>query len=75
MSYDWMNPLNKLKLRGAINEKAPQVVFSNGQTFDLTYNGPNVKVTPHVTIEFPNPFVPMGIFEIRMVNDVGWLDE
>ena len=72
---DWLNPLNKLKIRAAVVKKAPQVTLGDGRVMNLDYahTKGQVLITPEPTVAFPNSFVPRGYFTIKTIKDDEWL--
>lgn len=72
---NWLNPLNKLKLQAAFRKKAPQVTLRSGQKLSLDYTEKDkVKLHPIPTVAYPDPYVPMGVMDLRTVLDNAWLD-
>lgn len=72
---DWMNPLNKIKIRNAVVKKQTQVELTDGRILSLDYahTKDQVLITPYPTTEFPNSFVPRGYFAIKTIKDKEWL--
>lgn len=75
MTTDWMNPLNKIRIRKAVLKKAPQVELEDGRMMNLDYahTKGRVLITPKPTTKHTNSFVPRGFFSIKTIRDNEWL--
>ena len=74
--YDWLNPLNRLAIHKAVKAKQDRVTLNDGRIIALDYEKVKGKVhmSPIPTDKHPNPFVPRGYFDLKMVKSVDWIE-
>lgn len=75
MTSEWLDPLTKLEFFKAFRAKATQLTTKDGRRYKLDYEKEKgkVHVTPIASPQHPSPFVPRGLFDLKVVTHDDWI--